>query len=45
MKNPVAKHCYRYNKPKVVESKKAYQRREKHKGRNNDPFSCLTILV
>ena len=26
MKNPVAKNCYKFNRPKVVQSKKLYKR-------------------
>lgn len=29
MKNPVAKNLYKFNKPKVVQSKKLYKRNNK----------------
>lgn len=41
--NPVAKYCHKFNRPSVVESKKSYNRKEKHKGRNIDPSFLLTV--
>ena len=35
--NPVAKNCYKFNRPVVVDSKKVYKRIEKHRGRDIDP--------
>lgn len=41
--NPVAKHCHKFNRATVVESKKSYKRKEKHRGRDIDPSFCLTF--
>ena len=41
--NPVAKHSHKFNRASVVESKKVYNRREKHKGRESGLSFCLTI--
>lgn len=44
--NMVAKHSYKFNRPKIEDDKKkSYKRQSKHKGQNNDPFLFLLTLT
>lgn len=40
MRNPVARYCYKFNKPKVEKGNKAYSRTNKHKVLEGDSSSA-----